>query len=96
MSGAEAAAGEAIVRRGDVSLKRTGDEGLLLDERSGKVHVLNGTAAEVWELCSSSPTLDGLTAGLARAHALDAATVREDVERVVERFRELGLLEPGA
>ena len=84
-----------FVRRGDVSLKRTGDEALLLDERNGQVHVLNGTAAEVWELCAGDSTVEGVATALASSYGLGQEAVRDDVENIVETFRELGLLEPG-
>ena len=81
-----------IVRRADVSLKRTGDDALLLDARSDRVHVLNASAAKVWELCAKESTIDGLSAALAQEYGLEPGAVHGDVERIVETFRELGLL----
>jgi hypothetical protein len=82
-----------IARREDVQLTRTGGEALLVDERGGGVHVVNRAAARLWELCEAEPTIDELAEALGGSYELPAAAVREDVERIVGTFRELGLLE---
>ena len=41
----------AIRRRGEVSLQEVGREAILHDRRLGKAHVINGSAARIWELC---------------------------------------------
>ena len=73
-------------------LTRTGGEALLIDELNGSVHVVNHTAAQLWELCDGGPTLEQLVGALARAYEVSDETVREDVERMIETFRALGLL----
>jgi PqqD family protein of HPr-rel-A system len=88
------AAGEArVTRRQDVVLTMTGGEALLIDEQSGSVHVVNGTAAQLWELCDGDPTVGELVDSIARVYELAREAVRDDVERMIVTFRELGLLE---
>jgi Coenzyme PQQ synthesis protein D (PqqD) len=85
--------GEArIVLRENVSLRRTGNDALLLDTSLDRVHVLNGTAADVWELCASEPTVEELAAALASEYGLELDRARSDVESILATFRELGLL----
>ncbi|HEY4347543.1 MAG TPA: HPr-rel-A system PqqD family peptide chaperone [Gaiellaceae bacterium] len=84
-----------ITRRADVTLTRTGGEALLVDERGGSVHVVNGTAARLWELCERSPTIEELAESLATSYELMETDVRRDVEKMVETLEGLGLLEKG-
>jgi hypothetical protein len=87
-------AGEArIARRQDVLLTRTGDEALLVDERDGSVHVINHTAARVWELSEPGPTMEQLVESMASAYEVTGAAVRDDVESMVATFGDLGLLQ---
>ena len=73
-------------------LTRTGAEGLLVDEQNGKVHVVNHTAAQLWDLCDGAPTIDQLVVALAAAYDVSDETVRTDVEEIVGVFGDLGLL----
>jgi len=82
-----------IKRREHVLLSRTGGEALLVDQSSGKVHVVNGTAARLWELCDGNPTTTQVVESLAAAYELEQDDVREDVDAMLTTFRELGLLE---
>ena len=80
--------------RDDVVFRPLGREWVLYDPGSRKVHVLNATAALVWELC------DGEHDAVAMARALrqtvadppDDDTVREDVADALATFRDEGLL----
>ncbi len=47
--------------RSDVTLQRVGREAILHDGRNGQAHVINGSAAQLWELCDGRP-LDELVA----------------------------------
>ena len=77
--------------RGDVTLQRVGREAILHDARSGQAHVINASAARVWELCDGRPS-DQLLAAFAEPYGLAPEAVRADVERVLAGFRDLGLL----
>jgi hypothetical protein len=82
-----------IARRAGVQLTRTGGEALLVDEHGGYVHVINGSAARLWELCENDPTLDELATALGGSYALEAPAVCDDVEQMVGTLRDLGLVE---
>ena len=74
---------------------------MLIDERRGSVHVVNHTAAQLWELCDGEPTAPELTDALADVYGLEEgaaarSSVRQDVERILTTFGELGLVEPGS
>jgi hypothetical protein len=77
--------------RADVALQEVGREAILHDARDGKAHVINGSAARVWTLCDGRP-MDDVVAAFAASYERSPDSVRADVERVVARFAELGLL----
>lgn len=81
---------DAIARE-DVTLQRVGREAILHDARSGQAHVINASAARVWELCDGRGMGELLTA-FAEPYGLAPDAVRADVERILARFRDLGLL----
>ena len=77
----------------DVSLQRVGQEAILHDRRNGRAHVINETAAQIWELCNGQSTLDQIASALAASYDVPASVVQEDVEYILTKFRELGVLE---
>ncbi len=81
-----------LVRRSDVTLERVGDEAVLHDAIAGRAHVVNGSAARLWELCDGSRDLDAATVDFAAGYGLTPAEVQADVASVVASLRSLGLL----
>jgi hypothetical protein len=77
--------------RPDVTLQRMGREAILHDAGAGKAHVINASAARVWELCDGR-AMDDLLRAFAEPYGRSPDDVRADVERVVAGFRQLGLL----
>lgn len=78
----------------DVSLQRVGDEAILHDRRNGRTHVINQSAARIWELCDGRATLDEITSAFAASYELPPENVRDDVVYILTKFRELGVLQP--
>lgn len=77
--------------RPDVTLQRVGREAILHDAAAGRAHVINASAARVWELCDGR-SMDDLVRTFAEPYGRMPDEVRPDVERVIEGFRQLGLL----
>jgi hypothetical protein len=77
----------------DLSLQRVGQEAILHDRRNGRAHVINESAAQVWELCDGQSTLDHIVSVFAAAYALPAADVQADVRYILAKFHELRVLE---
>jgi hypothetical protein len=77
----------------DVSLQRVGQEAILHDRRNGRAHVINESAAQIWELCDGQSTLDHIVSAFAAAYALPAADVQADVQYILTKFHELRVLE---
>lgn len=77
----------------DVALQRVGDEAILHDHRNGRAHVINESAARVWQLCDGHATLDEIVSAFAASFAMPAEDVRDDVIYILSKFRELRVLE---
>jgi hypothetical protein len=77
----------------DVLLQRVGQEAILHDRRNGRAHVINESAAQIWELCDGQHTLDQIVNTFAAAYALPAMDVQSDVQDILAKFHELRVLE---
>jgi PqqD family protein of HPr-rel-A system len=71
------------------------EETIVVDPRSREVHLLNDTAARIWELLGSPRSLDELTATLAEEYEAPEGELRAGIEEVIAGFRDKGLLAGG-
>ncbi len=70
------------------------DEDLTLyDPRAEVVHILNLSAAGVWELSDGSQQVSDIAAKLAGQYGLEPDAVEQDVEDILGQFRQAGLLQ---
>jgi Coenzyme PQQ synthesis protein D (PqqD) len=80
--------------RPDLLLRRVGSEWVLYDTAKERAHVLNLTAAIVWTYCDGSydrATIADAIAG--EVPGLDATRIRHDIDDVLRRFADEGLLQ---
>ena len=77
----------------DVSLQRVGQEAILHDRGNGRAHVINESAAQIWELCDGQRTVDEIVSAFAAAYELPTTDVRADVQYILAKFHELRVLE---
>lgn len=80
-----------IRRRDEVSLQVVGREAILHDRRLGRAHVINASAAHIWELCDGRDG-ESIVSSFAALYERGPDDVRADVERVLASLRELDLL----
>ena len=69
------------------------DELTLYDPQSEVVHILNPTAAAVWQLADGAQEVGDIAAKLAELYGLEVDVAEEDVQEILEQFREAGLLQ---
>lgn len=80
--------------RRDLVLQEVGEEGLLHDREGELVHILNLTALMTWRLCDGNRSVDQIAAALRESFSsTEGIDVRRDVEGILARFAERGLLE---
>ena len=68
------------------------EETIVVDPRTREVHLLNETAARVWELLASPSTLDDLTEALAEEYDGAPEAMRAGVEELLGGLHDKGLL----
>jgi PqqD family protein of HPr-rel-A system len=79
-------------QRAGITLERVAGEAILLDHDTGRAHVVNGSAARLWELLAGGRDRAALAAAFGAAYGLPAEAVRDDVEATLQSFAALGLL----
>jgi hypothetical protein len=79
--------------RSDVLLRRVGSEWVLFDAGHDRAHVLNLTAAVVWTYCDGNHPADAIAEAIAgELEATRADQIQADIEQVLRRFADEGLL----
>ena len=59
----------------------------------GKAYAVNGTAADVWEMCDGQRAPAAIVASMSARFAAEPAVIEAGVVAVLAHFRALGLLE---
>ena len=85
-------AAERLRRRGDVRSEAV-EDGLVVQTADGKsVHLLNATAALIWDRCDGGHSVDDISRELAAATGAELARVRDDVAAAMADLQQKGLL----
>ncbi len=69
-----------------------GDEYIFYDSSGEKLHILNGTAREIYLLCDGSRTLSEVADSMKEMYEVDEETARSDVLDTVQQLIDLELL----
>jgi PqqD family protein of HPr-rel-A system len=89
------AAGRPKIRE-ELSVVELDGEAIVYDEARNELHHLNPTATIVLRLCDGRATTRELSADIADAFGAPLQEVEREVEELIRRFREAGLLEERA
>ncbi len=68
------------------------EETIVVDPRTREVHLLNDTAARIWELLASAQSVDQLTQALGEEYEAPADELRAGIEELLAGLRDKGLL----
>jgi coenzyme PQQ synthesis protein D (PqqD) len=79
-------------RDADLPFQKLDEETIVLDPRRREVHLLNETAARIWELLASPSSLDELTARLGNEYDVGEAELRAAVVECIDGLTSKGLL----
>ena len=72
--------------------KDLGEELMFYDRSQDRVHILNGTAREIFLLCDGERTHEQVVVVYAQKYGLDDEAAERDVRESVDQMCELGLL----
>jgi hypothetical protein len=85
---------DKLVRaRDSVLVRRVGDESVLLNLDSEIYFGLDAVGTEIWEVLGSGCTIAQAQQVLLRKFEIDAATLRADIERLLEELSQHGLID---
>jgi hypothetical protein len=79
-------------QRDEVASVEVDGEAVLYDERVGSLHVLNVTAALLWQCFDGTGSIDDIAADMADAFGTDPSVVRKDVLKITRQLGRQGLL----
>ena len=77
----------------ELPFTRVGEQVLVVVAKTREVHLLNESAARIWELLEESETLDSLVESLGEEYDVDAETAEAQIEAVVAEMRNKGLVQ---
>ena len=79
-------------RAEDVIWRRIEDEIVVITSDGLSLHVLNRTAAQIWEMCDGAHSPEDITAGLCERFDATPEEVTEDVQDTLDKLEGLGLV----
>jgi PqqD family protein of HPr-rel-A system len=85
--------GDIPTRSVDATLQHVGSEAILYDRRNGRAHVINNSAARIWELCDGQANVEQIAGAFAASYAMPTSEVYDDVLAILATFRELRVLD---
>lgn len=84
----------SLRRRGDVRCEPLPDgSAVLYDPEAETAYAISESAALVWELCDGAHSATAIGQELATVYDAPADVIARDVDALLRRFQELGLLE---
>jgi PqqD family protein of HPr-rel-A system len=83
-------------RDAELPFQKLDEETIVVDPRRREVHLLNETAARIWELLASPRSIDELLATLVEEYDVAAAELHEAVQECIDGLTSKGLLVPVA
>jgi hypothetical protein len=82
-----------VARRPGVLGRELGDETILLDPDRGTYYSLNEVGSRIWELATEAPTVEEILRRLVSEYVVDEATLASDVDALLGRLADEGLVE---
>ena len=82
-------------RDGDLPFQRMAEETIVVNPQSREVHLLNETAARIWELLEDALSVEDLVGALAVEYDGDAESLRVEVQAFIADLQTKGLIAPG-
>ena len=82
-----------IVRAEDIIWREIDDEIVIIRDDGLKVHVLNKTAARIWEMCNGDIGPDEIADTLCERYDVSLEQASTDVRNIMAKMVEKGILE---
>ncbi|MFZ7111191.1 MAG: PqqD family protein [Desulfatiglandales bacterium] len=81
-------------KKPNVHARKLGDEWLLYDPETERLHIVNQTAEYVWRLCDGKNSLEKIKAELrTRYDIADEQQLHNDLTSILNEFDQIGVLQ---
>jgi hypothetical protein len=83
---------DQITRAEDIIWRKIGDEIVVIKDDGLAVHVLNKTAAHIWEMCNGDYQPDQIADSLCEHFDVSLEEASTDVKDIIEQLRQMNIL----
>jgi len=83
---------KCVSRAGDAIWRRIDDDIVVIKGDGQSTHVLNKTAALIWEKCDGKCGIDEIAAHLCERFNVSLEEAREDVKEIIEKLTQVGII----
>jgi hypothetical protein len=84
---------KGLTQSREVIWRRIGDDIVVIKEDGMSTHVLNKTAAFIWEMCDGESDIDDITSRICERYDVPAGEARADVDEILKTLTESNILE---
>jgi hypothetical protein len=81
-----------VIQADDVIWRRIEDDIVIIKDNGLSTHVLNKTAAFIWELCDGDNDVDAIAARLCDHFEVSFEIARRDTKKTIDTLLEVGVL----
>jgi hypothetical protein len=81
-----------VAQAEDIIWRRIGDEIVVIKDDGLSTHVLNKTAAWIWEMCDGKREIDEITSQLCERFDVSFEEAHADVEEIIEKLTQVGII----
>ena len=81
-----------MIKADDIVSRQIGDETVIIMDNGLATHVLNKSAAYIWQLCENTDNIDEITDKICERFDVTTEEANADVRATIDRLMEIGLL----
>jgi len=81
-----------MVQAENIIWRRIGDDVVIIKDDGLATHVLNKTAAYIWELCDGKRGIDEIAASLCERYDVSPEEARADARETIENLTKAGII----
>lgn len=81
-----------IVQAEDIIWRRIGDDVVVIKDNGQATHILNKTAAYIWELCDGKRGIDDIVAGICERYDVSPEEARADTRETIVNLTKAGII----
>jgi len=83
---------DRMIQAEDVIWRRIGDDIVVIKDDGQSTHILNKTAALIWELCDGKRGIEDIAASLCERYEVTLEEARADTRETIESLTKAGII----